>query len=190
MIIKKILILGSTRLTEQVVRVLYNKYELVGFVPSKNPTIEGVIDLPEVSINHECDIKLSIQYDKMVRDTRNAFNIHTGLLPNYGGTNILDYTLKNKDYEQGMTFHKMTEKLDYGPIISKISYPVLKGDRTIDLYKRLFSIIPSFTLSSLKLLENLEYQDIIQCNQQEPKIYKRGEFELNQEMKDLKNDRN
>ena len=141
MVIRNILILGSTFLTELVVRKLKGEYNLIGYVPSINPTKSGNINLPLVDIDIECDIKLSIQYDKIIKDTDKCYNVHTGLLPNYGGTNILDYTIRNGEFEQGLTFHKMTENLDYGPIISKITYPVFKKESAYDLYKRILDVI-------------------------------------------------
>ena len=183
MVVKNILILGNTLLTEKVVNFLYENYNLVGYVPSKNPTIKGNINLPIKDINTECDIKLSIQYDQIIKDPINCFNVHTGLLPLYGGTNILDYTLENKEYEQGLTFHKMTNELDYGPIISKITYPVLPNDKVIDLYQRILSIGPYFVQSSLKLLETLNNTQVDKCVKLKPKLYKRGEFNLTEDMK-------
>jgi hypothetical protein len=174
--IKKILILGSTLLTELVVDRLSEEYELVGYVPSKNPTKVGSINLPEVCIDQPCDIKLSIQYDLIVKDFNNCFNLHTGMLPHYGGCNILDYTLKNKETEQGLTIHKMTNKVDYGPIISKITYPVLNGDTVASLYKRILAIAPDFVLGSLNLLKDMSSEEINRCNKITPTMYKRGEF--------------
>lgn len=183
MVINKILILGNTLLTEKIVKTLSPHYNLVGYVPSKNPTIEGNIPLPIKPINTECDIKLSIQYDKIIKNPINCFNLHTGLLPAYGGTNILDYTLLNNEFEQGLTFHKMTNELDYGPIISKITYPVLPNDKVIDLYQRILSIGPYFVQSSLKLLETLNNTQVDKCVKLKPKLYKRGEFNLTEDMK-------
>jgi len=82
MVIDKILILGSTYLTELVVNELKDKYELVGYVPSVKPTREGNIDLPIVDFDTDCDIKLSVQYDKIITDTYKCFNVHTGLFLN------------------------------------------------------------------------------------------------------------
>ena len=181
--IDKILILGSTFLTEKTVELLKHKYNLIGYVPSCNPTRRGIIDLPQCSINQDCDIKLSIQYDKIVKETSNSFNVHTGLLPNYGGTNILDYTLVNKEFEQGLTFHKMTSKLDYGPIISKTTYPVLKNDDVVDLYSRLLTIGPRFIFNSLEILSSLTLDQVNECRKEQPTIYKRGEFKINKNLK-------
>jgi hypothetical protein len=181
-----ILILGSTQLTELCVNKLKGYYNLVGYVPTTKPTKEGNIDLPIVDINSKCDIKLSIQYDKKVKEVDNSFNLHTGLLPKYGGMDVLDHAIRNKEKEQGLTFHKMTRKFDHGPSISKITYPIFPEDKTIDLYKRLLSIGPNFLLQSLKLLESFN-EDQLSCLPyfyEKPTIYKRGEFSLSDEMKE------
>lgn len=185
MVIDKILILGDTLLTEKIINLLYNDYNFIGYVPSKNPTIKGNIPLPIKDINTDCNIKLSIQYDQIIKDPINCFNVHTGLLPLYGGTNILDYTLKNKEHEQGLTFHMMTPKLDYGPIINKISYPVLPGDKVIDLYQRMLLVGPYFVKSSLELLKTLTKKQIQKCFKEKPTLYRRGEFNLTPEMKKI-----
>ena len=181
-----ILILGSTQLTELCVNKLKNHYNLVGYVPTTKPTKEANIDLPKVGIDAKCNIKLSIQYDKKVRDVSNSFNLHTGLLPKYGGMDVLDHAIKNKEKEQGLTFHKMTRRFDHGPVISKVTYPIFPEDETIDLYKRLLSLGPDFLLQSLKLLESFN-EDQLSCLPyfyEKPTIYKRGEFKLSNEMKD------
>ena len=76
----------------------------------------------------------------------------------------------------------MTDALDYGPIISKISYPILPNDKSIDLFKRILTVGPDFALSSLKLLESIPQKNIDLCEKQRPKIYKRGEFLISNEI--------
>ena len=184
--IDKILILGSTILTELCVDKIKDYYNLVGFVPSVNPTRTGNIDLPRVELDEPCDIKLSIQYDRMIKDTTNSYNLHTGLLPQYGGTNVLDYAIKNKSFEQGLTFHKMTEVLDYGPIISKTTYPILSGEKAVNLYRKLLLVGPNFLSSSLNLLESMTVEEVERCHKERPTVYKRGEFEISSKMKEYK----
>ena len=175
--IKKILIYGSSSLAEKSVGVLRDEYDLVGHIPSENAVIRGSIDLPVVDENVDHDIKLSLQYNKKILNIENAFNVHTGLLPMYGGVDILYHTLEsNFAYEQGLTFHKMSRDFDYGNIISKATYPVLLSDTVLDLYKRLDSIFPYFVLSSLKLLETLEEDEVDKCYAEKPRIFKRGKI--------------
>ena len=97
--IENIIIYGSTYITEIVCKQLSGSYNLLGYVPCKNPTIPGKIDLPVITGKEPCDIKLSIQYDRIIKNTIDTYNLHTGLLPGYGGTNILDYTIKHKEKE-------------------------------------------------------------------------------------------
>jgi methionyl-tRNA formyltransferase len=172
----KILLYGSTHLTSVVYEETKDNFEFVGYVPSKSPRIPGIINLPRVQnpSRYDHDIKLSIQYDRKILDYENAYNIHTGLLPEWGGSDILYHTLNQGACEQGITFHKMTSRFDYGPIISKITYPVFENDTVLELYERMFDIIPCFVYSSLKLLKRVGYKNVNGCQKQEPIIYKRS----------------
>ena len=177
MVIDKILIYGSTPLTEDVVNLISQHYTLVGHVPSKNPFLKGNINLPIVSEDTPHDIKLSLQYDSKISNIDNAFNIHTGILPEWGGTNILYNTLKESSKEQGLTFHKMGPTFDFGEIISKITYPVLSNDTMISLYKRMVSISPLFVLNSLQLLETLSSSEVQNCYKSPPRLFKRSQVD-------------
>ena len=185
--IEKVLIYGSSSLAEKTISVLQDEYDLVGHVPSENPVIAGKVDLPVADESVEHDIKLSLQYNKRIDNIENAFNVHTGLLPMYGGVDVLYHTLKSFGiYEQGITFHKMSRDFDYGQIISKVTYPATSCNTVLDLYKRLDSVFPNFVLSSLKLLEVLSEDDINKCYAEKPRIFKRGKIdpEDDQEYKD------
>lgn len=46
-----------------------------------------------------------------------CFNVHAGILPEYRGTNIINWVLINGEKETGVTLHKMTEVIDGGPIL-------------------------------------------------------------------------
>jgi len=184
----KILIYGSTHLTSKTCNILKNYYDLVGHIPTSYSAIAGKMELPIVDENVEHDIKLSLQYDKKIKNINNAYNIHTGLLPLWGGQDILYHTLKEMPSEQGLTFHKMSEDFDSGNIISKCTYPVLKGDTMIDLYSRMISICPGFVLSSLKLLENFKTFEIEKCQKEKPRLFKRGNIDP-KDVKDYKETR-
>ena len=172
--VDKILIYGSSELTRDTVALLKDHYDLVGHIPSVNPVISGTVDLPVVDESVDHDIKLSLQYNRRITNTDNAYNVHTGLLPLWGGTDILYHTLKEFTLEQGVTFHKMSNFFDYGPIISKVSYPVLQGDDMVNLYDRLHSIFPAFTLASLNLLKSLSASEVDKLPQFKPRVFKRG----------------
>tara|TARA_R110000765_G_scaffold412432_1_gene512071 strand:+ start:58 stop:648 length:591 start_codon:yes stop_codon:yes gene_type:complete len=187
--IDNILILGSTFLTELVVNELKrNEFNLVGYVPNRvRSTIAGNIDLEEKDLNCEYDLALSIQYASLIESNKKTFNVHTGLLPRFGGLDILRHTINEREREQGVTFHRMTDTYDFGPIVNKITYPILPNDTEKDLYKRLCIITPPFIVSCLRLLRNMSVEDVDNCVSEKPRLlereYKKTPFELSNKEK-------
>ena len=177
-VVRKILIYGSSSLTRDTVNLLKNHYDLVGHIPSKSPSIAGNIDLPIVDDSVEHDIKLSIQFDQKLTDTNRSYNVHTGLLPMWGGTDILYHTLKEGAIEQGLTFHKMSSDYDYGPIVSKQTYPVTSDDSMVTLFDRMHTCCPEFTLASLRLLESLTEEQVARLPRARPRLFKRGMIQV------------
>ena len=177
--VTKVLIYGSTRLTEDVVSLLIstNKYELVGYIPSSNPFIRGDLHryLDELPLGYDdYDIALSIQYDKKIINLRACFNLHTGLLPTYAGCDTLYHAIKNGEREQGLTFHKIALGFDDGPIISKITFPIFPVDDVVSLYGTMLDIAPRFTETCIDMVRSIAPGQIDQCASYRPNIYKRG----------------
>ena len=121
------------------------------------------------------------QFFEKMTNIENAYNVHTGLLPSWGGVDILYHTIKDRNesyiFEQGLTFHKMSKKFDYGSIISKITYPVNENDTMVDLYDRITQCFPAFVLGGLKLLESFNENDINKCYKEKPRVFKRGKID-------------
>jgi len=177
----RILVYGSTYLTQLCCEHIERETDhiLVGYVPNQNrPTVAGKMRLQpipqEAVLSTKHNVGLSIQYDARIRNERYAFNVHTGLLPEWGGQDILYHTLKQNIGEQGATFHVVTEQFDAGPIVSRISYPVLYDDTVITLYQRLAVILPAFVVSSLHLVEMIGLDRVDQCASFVPTLYRRG----------------
>lgn len=180
----RILIYGSTYLAQLCCERIERDTDhiLVGYVPNrKRPTVVGKMSIPAVGLEAASstrhDVALSIQFDDRIIGERHAFNVHTGLLPEWGGVDILYHTLKQGAYEQGATFHAVTSQFDQGPIISHISYPVLPGDTIVILYQRLAAILPAFVVSSLRLVQMIGLVDVRQCKMFAPTLYRRGAVE-------------
>ena len=165
----RILLYGSTVLSAHVEATLPN---LVGHIPSERAFLPGKMRSPIVTELIPHDIKLSVQFDRKLKNFNGAYNLHTGLLPAYGGCDILHHTLENNESEQGLTFHAMSESLDAGPIFSTVTYPVLPKDGIVDLYMRMLAIAPMFVLASLALLPLVPIGFVAA---KEPNIYKRGD---------------
>lgn len=165
----KILLYGSTFISALVEKELMKSHEVV-HIPSEKPTFPGKMSSPLAPLDYEYDLALSVQYDKKIENLTDAYNLHTGLLPGYGGCDILYHTIANKEKKQGLTLHKLTEKFDQGEIISSITYAVGENDKAVDLYKKMSTIAPLFVINCLALL-SISKEGI---RSQVPSLYKRG----------------
>lgn len=177
----KILIFGNTKLTELCCKFLLENtsHDIIGYVANRGKNLVNgdmsflkKIDNP---FDTEFDIFISIQYDRIIKNVNKGFNLHTGLLPEWGGRDIFYYTIQEKAKEQGLTFHKMSKELDQGPIISKITYPVISNDDESNLYDKQLLISPSFLISCLDLLPYV-FNDINTIAPLEPRKFKRGDI--------------
>jgi methionyl-tRNA formyltransferase len=68
-------------------------------------------------------------------------NVHPGLLPRYPGPNPMGWALRNGDREMGMTVHRMTSKIDAGPILAQGVIPVTDDDDAGSLIAKLGSLV-------------------------------------------------
>lgn len=163
----KILIYGSTPISALVEAELMKNHE-VQHIPSVSPVFIGEMKSPKGYFDY--DIAISVQYDRKIEKLENTFNLHTGLLPSYGGCDILYHTIKERPNFQGLTFHKITENFDEGDIVALSLYPVFETDKAVDLYKRICSIAPHFVSSCVKLpLKGIPSG--------KPRLFKRGEVD-------------
>ena len=171
----RILIYGSSYLTELVIDRLKRTHDVIGYVPCKSkPTIPGgCINVPEYDGTTPYDISISVQYDRKLPVDGRTFNLHTGLLPEYGGRDILRHTLNENQTEQGLTFHLVDEGYDSGNIISKITYPIIEGDTEKSLYQKQCLIAPTFVLSCLHLLRTMKKSQLEQCHSYPPRLLER-----------------
>ncbi len=183
----KIIIYGSTIISEAVAAYLLEAgYEIIGHIPSVKPYFPGKMPVPELAMDYEskipfydaADVILSVQYDRKLPVSDKHFNLHTGLLPKYGGVNILSHTIINREREQGLTFHRVAKEFDAGEIISKITYPVLLEDDVADLYMKMLHLAGPFTDLCLSYL--LEWKG----NPTNPTLFKRGDLPKNISQRD------
>jgi methionyl-tRNA formyltransferase len=100
-------------------------------------------DLPDISlVNARVDLAVSVFYDKIIKawfieKCRKIINLHNGPLPKYRGVSPINWALKNKEREHGITIHEITPGIDDGPIISQLKYSIYPEiDEVIDVYKR------------------------------------------------------
>ncbi|NMC51200.1 methionyl-tRNA formyltransferase [Candidatus Kuenenbacteria bacterium] len=69
--------------------------------------------------------------------TLGCINIHPSLLPLYRGPSPIQTSLLNGDKKTGTTIMVLDEKMDHGPILKQIDYPISPNDTFITLSKKL-----------------------------------------------------
>jgi methionyl-tRNA formyltransferase len=69
--------------------------------------------------------------------TRGFLNLHLGLLPDYPGREPIRDVLKTKEIITGVTLHRMTKKVDAGPILAKRIMSLGVRRQPDDVFERL-----------------------------------------------------
>ncbi|MDZ7755223.1 methionyl-tRNA formyltransferase [Rhodohalobacter sp.] len=82
-----------------------------------------------------------------------AFNLHTGRLPEYAGLNAPSWAIYNREERHGVTLHRIEEGIDTGSIAYSSTFPIHSDDTGLTLSMR--SVNEGLPLIS-KLLKALE----------------------------------
>lgn len=116
----------------------WGKRESISIIESGHyKDIPGATD-PDWSV----DLAFSVFYDKIIkgwfiRKCKRILNIHNGPLPRYRGVSPINWALKNREIQHGVTIHEITEGIDDGPIVSQLIYSIYpEFDEVIDVYNR------------------------------------------------------
>lgn len=62
-----------------------------------------------------------------------AVNYHNGLLPGFRGLRATAWSMYERERETGFCFHRMTERLDEGPVLLRGAVPITAGVTPFDL---------------------------------------------------------
>tara|TARA_Y100000593_G_C4302974_1_gene334317 strand:+ start:818 stop:1426 length:609 start_codon:yes stop_codon:yes gene_type:complete len=88
----------------------------------------------------ECDIFISVLYDKIVKkkfiDSRKCYNFHPAILPNYAGVGTITWSILNNESHHGVTLHLIDDGVDTGDIIDIIKFEIEDGETAHSLHKK------------------------------------------------------
>ncbi len=85
-----------------------------------------------------------------------CLNLHPSLLPRHRGPAPVPYTLFAGDEVTGMTYYRMTARMDAGPLLHQARVPVLPGECATALLERLALLGAEHCLPVLDALERGE----------------------------------
>lgn len=83
-----------------------------------------------------------------------AINIHPSLLPKYRGPSPLQATILNGEAKTGVTFIKMDEKMDHGPILQTLPVSIAPDETFVTLHTRAFKIAADHLTILIKQFAN------------------------------------
>lgn len=76
---------------------------------------------PDVLLSYYCRHRLG----RTLRSSfAHAVNYHDGLLPDYRGVMATSFSIFAGESESGLTFHRMSARLDEGPILLQVAVPI------------------------------------------------------------------
>lgn len=110
-------------------------------IDNEVPYIESG-DFRDLDENHKFDLGISIFYGKIIKKEfidkcEKIINLHNAPLPKYRGVRPINWALKNNEKYHGITIHEITEGIDDGPIVGKLTYPIYPEIEEVgDVYRK------------------------------------------------------
>lgn len=126
-------------LTPPPVKVFAQKNNITVIQPENNNSLKSSL------INLQSDLYVVAAYGKLIPNDvlelpkYGAINIHPSLLPKYRGPTPIQTALLNGDQTSGVSFIKMDEQLDHGPILQQIPFTLEKTDTFDWLMQSMFA---------------------------------------------------
>lgn len=149
----KIVFFGTPNFVDPVLKILQENFEVVETIRQPRTFDEKFLAKLK-SLNP--DIFVVSAYGQILPKnllevpTLDTINIHPSLLPKYRGASPIQKAILNGERKTGVSFIKMDEQVDHGPIITQFEEEILPTDTFETLAQRLFK------LAADKILEILD----------------------------------
>lgn len=118
------------------------KIALLGHGPLAQPSFAQIQKHYNVKPQDQADLLIVANYgrilkkDEIEKPKYGAINIHPSLLPIYRGPSPVQAAILHADKVSGVTFIKMDEHVDHGPILKQYRLTIEDSDYTKDVIKR------------------------------------------------------
>jgi len=137
---KRIILAGGGRVYENCKRTIETYFGEDLYNPPINLFLKEIKRGENIESCEKGDIIISAGYDVKVNQTilekALCVNVHLSKLPDYRGSNIFYWGIRNDERVWGVTLHKMSERIDMGDIICQRVFEVFENDTAGTLYER------------------------------------------------------
>jgi len=102
----------------------------ITFIPSdkRQRTLEDWIDEVEAAAVFVFGFPWKIPAATLDTPSNGFFNFHFGDLPVYRGADPVFWQLRNREQQSTLAVHRMTPKIDQGPVVWQKKYPMIPGE--------------------------------------------------------------
>ena len=109
-------------------------------IPVLPPTRESTVELARLEFAHLFSIAhLSVVPEEVLRLLRGeAINFHDAPLPDLAGLNTPNWAILRGEREHGVTWHRMTVRVDEGEILAQERFPIEPGETALSLNTKCF----------------------------------------------------
>jgi len=94
--------------------------------------------------------------------TIGCINVHGSLLPKWRGASPMEYSIMNGDKKTGLSYMKMTEGLDEGPVYEMHECIIEPNDKLSDIEKKLIELSKKNLVPFLNRIKNRQAKSIEQ----------------------------
>lgn len=158
---KTAIVFGKGRVAVKAAQVLIREsYEIRFVVPSSSQLAgdisfgdwasdQGLAVLEPSKLDElpseQVDLGISVYFDRIFRQRhidrfRLLLNVHNSVLPSYRGVRPINWALKNKERQHGVSLHEITPGIDEGPVLGQEVFPIDPvSDEVRDVYGRCLS---------------------------------------------------
>lgn len=140
-------------------------------------TANDINTLEDYIISSNFDLIVVASYGQIIKmkildSTKyGAINIHGSLLPKYRGASCIQAAILNRDAYTGVSYIKMNEKMDAGPIMNRsilplnpgMTYPIVLKELSKLAAQHITMVVMKYTFGNLILMEQPE-EDVTFCN--------------------------
>ena len=88
-----------------------------------------------------------------------AINFHDALLPRYAGLHATTWAILQREPVHGITWHRMEEGIDTGPILAQRSFPILPDETTFSLNLKVYRAAEESLVGVIEALETGAVQE-------------------------------
>jgi methionyl-tRNA formyltransferase len=123
-------------------QVVESDFGLTSDIPFIFVSKDNQVALYNYLVGQHIDLLLVCSFDIILNEAilsipkLKCINIHMGKIPEYRGSNVLNWALINGEKEIGITIHEMQRLVDRGPVISQWTVPISQEDTALTLRSR------------------------------------------------------